>query len=220
MLKETSEVDMKIAIIGASGRQGSLLVKEALKRDADVTAIVRDAAKINFASAHVLQKDIFDLTTADIAPFDVVISAFGTWNDMSLHAKVMGHLCNILKGHENIRFLVVGGAGSLYLGPEHGKRLMDMADFPAEHLPVAEGMSAALDLLRKSEGVNWVYLSPAAEFVADGPLVGKYRIGGEEFMTDADGRSRISYADYAVAMIDEAERGGHTKERLSVIGLT
>lgn len=211
---------MKIAIIGASGRQGSLLVKEALKRGADVTAIMRDATKSSFPGAHVLQKDIFDLTTADIAPFDVVISAFGTWGDMSLHVKVMKHLCDILKGHENIRFLVVGGAGSLYLGPEHGKRLMDAADFPAEFLPVAKGMSDALDLLRKSEGVNWVYLSPAAEFVADGSLTGKYQIGGEEFMTDSDGRSRISYADYAVAMIDEAEKGRHAKERISVLGLT
>lgn len=209
---------MKIAIIGASGRQGSLLVKEALKRGEDVTAIVRDATNINLPGARVLQKDIFDLTTADITSFDVVISAFGTWNDMSLHAKVMKHLCGILKGHENIRFLVVGGAGSLYLGPEHGKRLMDAADFPAEFLPVAEGMSDALDLLRKSEGVNWVYLSPAAEFVADGPMTGKYRIGGEQFMTDAEGGSRISYADYAIAMIDEAQKGGHAKERISVIG--
>lgn len=210
---------MKIAIIGASGRQGSLLVKEALARGADVTAVVRNAATINFPAARVLQKDIFDLTTADITPFDVVISAFGTWSDLSLHAKVMEHLCGILKGHENIRFLVVGGAGSLYLGPEHGTRLMDAADFPAEFMPVAKGMSDALDLLRKSEGVNWVYLSPAAEFVADGPRTGKYRVGGEQFMTDAEGRSRISYADYAIAMIDEAEKGKHAKERISVIGL-
>lgn len=210
---------MKIAVIGASGRQGSLLVKEALTRGADVTAIMRDATRFAIPGVQVMQKDIFALTTADIAPFDVVVSAFGTWNDMSLHAKVMEHLCGILKGQQHIRFLVVGGAGSLYLGPEHGKRLMDAPDFPAEYLPVAEGMSAALDILRKSEGVNWVYLSPAAEFVADGPLTGKYRIGGEEFMTDADGRSRISYADYAVAMIDEAEKGRHAKERISVVGL-
>lgn len=210
---------MKIAIIGASGRQGSLLVKEALKRGQDVTAIVRDAAKVKFPGARVLQKDIFDLTTADITPFDVVISAFGTWSDMSLHAKVMKHLCDILKGHENIRFLVVGGAGSLYLDPAHSKRLMDAPDFPAEYLPVAKGMSDALDLLRKSEGVNWVYLSPAAEFVPDGPATGKYRLGGEEFMTDGKGRSRISYADYATALIDEAEMDRHTKERISVIGL-
>lgn len=211
---------MKIAIIGASGRQGSLLVKEALKRGADVTAIMRDATKIHFPEAHVLQKDIFDLTTADLASFDVVISAFGTWDDMSLHANVMEHLCEILKGQQNTRFLVVGGAGSLYLDPKHDKRLMDATDFPAEYLPAAKGMSDALDILRKSVDVNWVYLSPAAEFVADGPLTGKYQIGGEQFMTDADGRSRISYADYAIAMIDEVEKGGHAKERISVIGLT
>lgn len=96
---------------------------------------------------------------------------------------------------------------------------MDAADFPAAYLPTAQAMSDALELLRKSEGVNWVYLSPAAEFVPDGPLTGTYRIGGEKFMTDADGKSRISYADYAIAMIDEAEKGKHTKERISVIGV-
>lgn len=211
---------MKIAIIGASGRQGSLLVKEAVKRGANVTAIMRDITNSNVPGTDVLQKNIFDLTTADIEHFDVVISAFGTWTDMSMHSKVMEHLCGILIGHEDIRFLVVGGAGSLYLGPEHDKRLMDTADFPAEFMPVAKGMSDALEILRKSEGVNWVYLSPAAEFVVNGPLTGKYKIGGEEFMTDAHGRSRISYADYAAAMIDEAETGMHTKERISVIALT
>lgn len=216
---ETNEVNMKIAIIGASGRQGSLLVKEALKRGADVTAVVRDATRIKVSGAAVLQKDIFDLTTADITPFDVVVSAFGTWEDMSLHVRAMRHLCDILKGHEDIRFLVVGGAGSLYLDADHGRRLMDAPNFPAEYLPVARGMSDALDYLRKSEGVNWVYLSTAAEFVPDGPLTGKYRIGGETFMTDAEGKSRISYADYAMAMIDEAEQGKHAKERISVIGL-
>ena len=210
---------MKIAIIGASGKQGSLLAKEALKRGMDVTAIVRNASAFSLSGAHVLQKDIFALAHADLAPFDVVISAFGTWGDMSLHAKAMQHLCGILKKHENIRFLVVGGAGSLYLDASHSKRLMDAWDFPQEYLPVAKGMADALDILRKSEDVNWVYLSPAAEFVADAPPTGKYRVGGEELMTDDTGKSRISYADYASAMIDEAEKGTSRKQRISVIGL-
>lgn len=211
---------MKIAIIGASGRQGALLVLEALRRGMDVTAIVRDASAISFPEARVLEKDIFDLTTKDIAPFDVLISAFGTWTDMSLHSRVMRHLCGILQGHENVRFLVVGGAGSLYLDPEHTRQLKDAPDFPEKWLPVANAMSDALDILRDSEGVNWVYVSPAAEFVFEGPLTGKYKLGGEEFMTDAGGQSRISYADYAVAMIDEAEQNRHSKERISVIGLS
>lgn len=210
---------MKIAIIGANGKEGKYLTEEASARGHDVTAVVRDAQKIKTAGVKILEKDLFDLTYDDLKNFDVVIDAFGAWTPetMPLHQTSLKHLTAILKGHENIRLLIVGGAGSLYVDPEHKIRLMDTPEFPDAFMPLATAMGKAFDDLKKTEGVNWTYLSPAADFAADGERTGKYKLGGDELMTNSAGVSRISYADYAVAMIDEAENGKFKKQRFSAV---
>ena len=207
---------MKIAVICANGRAGKLIVKEAVNRGLDVTAVVREENQT--AAQKVLQKDLFDLTSDDLKGFDVVIDAFGAWTEDALpqHSTSLKHLCDILSG-TNIRLLVVGGAGSLYVNPEHTAVVSDGADFPPQFLPLAKAQGKALSELRLREDVKWTFISPAGDFRADGARTGKYILGGEELTLNSKGESVISYADYAIAMVDEAANGDHIQTRISVV---
>lgn len=126
-------------------------------------------------------------------------------------------MCDILSG-TNIRLLIVGGAGSLYINPEHTLCVSDGPDFPEIFKPLAAAMAKALVELRQRNDVKWTYLSPAGDFQADGARTGRYILGGEELTLNSKGESMISYADYAIAMIDEAENGKHIRQRFSVVG--
>ena len=205
----------KVAIVCAAGKQGTSLVNEAIARGYDVTGFVRGNDKIANPKAKKVVKDLFDLTRADLEGFDVVIDAFGAWTPetLPLHQTSLKHLCDILSGTK-VRLLVVGGAGSLYVDPAHTVQVKDLESFPAAFKP----LGAALAELRERSDVQWTYLSPAGDFVADGARTGKYLVGGEEYFVNAEGESRISYADYAIAMIDEVENARHIRQRFSVIG--
>ncbi len=207
---------MKIAVVCANGKEGKLIVEEAIARGADVTAVVRGENKS--AATNVIKKDLFELNAGDLEGFDVVIDAFGAWTSETLpqHSTSLKHLCDLVSGKET-RLLVVGGAGSLYVNPEHTARVMDGADFPEMFKPLASHMGKALDELRKRTDVKWTYISPAGDFQADGVKTGRYILGGEELTLNSKGESVISYADYAVAMIDEALNGDHIQQRISVV---
>ncbi len=209
---------MKIAVIGGNGKAGSLIAKEAASRGHDVTVIVR-SDQTPAANIKAVVKDLFDLSYTDVKDYEVIVDAFGAWTPetLPLHQTTLKHLADILSGKPN-RLLVVGGAGSLYVNQEHTKRVMDSPDFPEAFIPLATNMGAALDALRKRDDVNWTYLSPAADFQANGARTGKYTVAGEELTLNAKGQSVISYADYAIAMVDEAENGKHIQKRLSVVG--
>lgn len=211
---------MKIAIIGASGKAGTFLTDEALRRGHTVTAIVRDGKKIKNPKARIVEKDLFALTYDDLKDHDVVVDAFAAWGpDVPKHQTSLRHLSGLLSGHQNIRLLVVGGAGSLYVDPQHTMRVMDAPGFPDAVKPLAQAMGAALEELQKTKDVTWTYLSPSANFVADGPRTGTYKTGGDELLVNSAGNSEISYADYAIAMIDEAERAKHVKKRFTVVSV-
>ena len=207
---------MKIAVVCANGKEGKLIVKEAVARGADVTAVVRGDNKS--AAANVIRKDLFELTASDLEGFEVVIDAFGAWTPETLpqHSTSLKHLCDLMSGRE-ARLLVVGGAGSLYVNQEHTVQVMDGADFPEMFRPLASSMGKALDELRARTDVKWTYISPAGDFQADGIRTGKYILGGEELTLNSRGESVISYADYAVAMVDEALNGNHIQQRISVV---
>lgn len=207
---------MKIAVICANGRAGKLIAKEAVNRGLDVTAVVREENQS--VAEKVLKKDLFDLTAADVKCFDVVVDAFGAWTEDVLpqHSTSLKHLCDILSG-TNIRLLVVGGAGSLYVNPEHTVQVMDTPDFPDMFKPLAAAQGKALEELRTRNDVKWTFISPAGDFRADGERTGKYILGGEELTLNSKGESVISYADYAIAMIDEAIDGNHIQKRISVV---
>ena len=170
------------------------------------------------AAKKVIQKDLFDLNAADLEGFDVVVDAFGAWTPETLpqHSTSLKHLCDLVSGKET-RLLVVGGAGSLYVNPEHTVQVMDGADFPEIFKPLASNMGKALDELRTRTDVKWTYISPAGDFQADGAKTGKYILSSEELTLNSKGESVISYADYAVAMVDEALNGNHVQQRISVV---
>ena len=207
---------MKIAVVCANGKEGKLLVQEAVDRGLDVTAVVRGENRS--AAEKVLNKDLFQLTAEDLKEFDVVTDAFGAWTEDALpqHSTSLKHLCDILSGTKT-RLLVVGGAGSLYVNPEHTACVADGPDFPDVFKPLAAAMAKALSELRKRSDVQWTYISPAADFQAEGEKTGSYILGGEELTVNSRGESIISYADYAAAMIDEALKGNHIQQRISVV---
>lgn len=208
---------MKIAVVAANGKAGQLIVEEAVKRGHDVTAIVRSENKTQ--AQHLLKKDLFDLNKEDLAGYDVVVTAFGAWTSetLPLHSKSIEHFNDLLAG-TNTRFLVVGGAGSLYVDKEKKVRLVDTAEFPAEYKLLASAQADELDLLRTKKDLNWTFVSPAAEFIPDGARTGEYILAGDFFTVNEAGESKISYADYAIAFVDEIESGKHIQERISVLG--
>ena len=207
---------MKVAVICANGKEGKLIVKEALDRGLDVTAVVRGENKS--AAEKVIAKDLFDLTSEDLKGFDAVVDACGAWTPETLDAipNAVKKLCELLKGTDT-RLLIVGGAGSLYVNKEHTLTVADGKDFPDAFKPLAAVHQTALNYLRGVKDVKWTYISPAADFQADGEKTGKYILAGEDFTLNAKGESVISYADYAIAMVDEIEKGNHIGQRISVV---
>lgn len=207
---------MKVAVICANGKAGRLITKEAVDRGLDVTAVVRGNNQT--PAKNVLKKDLFDLTADDLKGYDAVIDAFGAWTPDLLpqHSTSLKHLCDILSGTDT-RLLVVGGAGSLYVNPEHTIQVMDGSDFPDMFKPLAAAQGKALEELRKRNDVKWTFISPAGDFQAEGERTGKYILGGEELVLNSKGESVISYADYAIAMVDEAINGNNICKRISVV---
>lgn len=207
---------MKIAVVCANGKAGRLITEEAVNRGFEVTAVVR--RENQSAAQKVLTKDLFDLAAADLEGFNVVVDAFGAWTEDKLiqHRTSLKHLCDILSGTDT-RLLVVGGAGSLYVNSEHTVQVMDGPDFPELFKPLAAAQGKALEELRARNDVKWTFISPAGDFRADGERMGRYILGGEELTLNSKGESVISYADYAIAVIDEAVNGNHIQKRISVV---
>ncbi len=207
---------MKIAVVAANGRVAQKVIAEALDRGFDVTAFARSENKT--AVSKFVKKDLFDLTAEDLKGFDAVVDAFGAWTEEMLpqHSASLKHLCDILSGTDT-RLLIVGGAGSLYVNREHTACVADAPDFPDIFKPLATAMAKALSELRERKDVKWTYISPAGDFQADGERSGKYILGGEELTLNSRNESIISYADYAVAMVDEIEKGNHVQQRISVV---
>lgn len=208
---------MKIAIIGATGKAGKLIMEEALKRGLDVTAIVRNKSKLSNSSVKVIEKDLFDLKKDDLKDFDTVVSAFGAWEEKELpkHAEVMNHLCDIL-ADTNIRLMVVGGAASLFVN--HSMMLIDSPDFPKDWINLAKNSNKAFEILKATKNVLWTYISPSADFQADGKKTGEYRIGDkDELCFNSKGESMISYADYAIGFVDEIENKKFLNKRITLV---
>jgi len=207
---------MKIAIIGAAGKAGSRILKEAVDRGHEVTAIVRHAAKLEQAPAAVLEKDVFALTSEDLNRFDVVVNAFGAAPGQEhLHVEAGNVLIEALKDAPNTRLFVVGGAGSLFVDEAQTTRVFDTPDFPKEYLATAQNQGKNLDILQKTDSIKWTFLSPSA-FFALGKRTGSYTKGKNNLLVNAAGQSYVSYEDYAVAVVDEIENPQHINERFTV----
>ncbi|MFB9760860.1 NAD(P)-dependent oxidoreductase [Ectobacillus funiculus] len=210
---------MKIGIIGASGKAGSLILKEAVSRGHEVTAIVRDAAKVKIQNVAALEKNIFDLKTEDIKNFDIIVNAFNApFGEEHLHVEAGKVLIEALKDAPQTRLIVVGGAGSLFVDEAKTVRKFDTPDFPEAYLATAKNMGKNLEELQNTSGVQWTYISPAGFFDAEGKRTGIYQKGGDQLIFNSKGQSYISYADYAIAVLDEIENPQHINERFTVVG--
>ena len=201
---------MKIAVIGASGNAGSRLSAELASRGHSVTAIARHPEKIaSGANVTPTRGDVMDQAGLArlLAGHDAAIS--------SVHflASDPAKLIGAAKESKVGRYLVVGGAGSLEVAP--GVRLVTTPGFPVAYKAEAEKGAAFLDLLRAEKELNWTFLSPSALFTA-GERTGKFRLGIDQLLTSADGKSSISFEDFAVALADEIERPAHIRQRFTV----
>lgn len=208
---------MKIAVVAGNGRVAQKVIAEALNRGHEVTVFGRHAENNTLAKDY-RQKDVFELTKVELQGFDVVVDAVGAWALETLYVipKAAIYLADLVKGTDT-RLVVVGGAGSLYTNKEHTSTVELAPSFPDAFKGVSAAHGLALAELRATEGVKWTYISPAADFQADGERSGKYILAGEEFTLNSRNESIISYADYAIALVDEIEKGDHIQQRISVV---
>lgn len=207
---------MKIAVIGSNGKAGSLVVKEALSRGLEVTGFGNGENKSDVKKY--ISKNVLSLTKEDLNIFDVVVDAVGGWTEETIPniTNVMNHLADVLKG-TNTRLIVVGGAGSLFVNEEKTITVDMGPDFPDSWKPLSNAHGKGLNTLRNSKDLNWTYISPACNFNYDGIRTGEYQLGGENLILNSKGESDISYADYAIALIDVALSNKYNKERISVV---
>jgi putative NADH-flavin reductase len=231
---------MHIGVIGATGGIGSRVVTEALDRGHQVTAFSRDASKIEESRENVIWKNIDVLDVGSVAAalpgLDVLISGFQPGNaakdiadtvarsiaDPSVYATAARTLLKALESHPRTRLIVIGGAGSLEIEPGLVRadsddllhEALDAIGLPREYAAAVRGHRDALNVLRTSNRL-WTYLSPA-EDIAPGERTARFRIGTDQPVLDADGRSRISMEDAAVALVDEAELPRFVQRRFTV----
>jgi uncharacterized protein len=210
---------MKIGIIGASGKVGRLVLKEAIERGQhEVTAIVRDQSKLENPSVAVIGKNILELTQNDVKQFDVVVNAFGApLGEEQAHVDAGHALIEAAKGTDT-RIIVVGGAGSLYVDESKTVELIDTPEFPDFVKPTAKGQARNLQELKGTTDLTWTFISPSAVFDAEGKRTGSYQSGKDHLLVNSKGESYISYADYAIAVVDEIENPKHLNERFTVVG--
>ncbi|MBN3524204.1 NAD(P)-dependent oxidoreductase [Paenibacillus apiarius] len=209
---------MKIGVVGASGKAGNLIVQEAVNRGHEVTAIVRDASKMKDSNVSVIEKDVFALTSDDVKGFDVVVNAFGAPQGQEhLHVDAGRALIKALQGAPDTRLIVVGGAGSLFVDEAKTTRLIDTSEFPQEYAATASNQGKNLQDLQQSSGIKWTFISPSAFFDPAGKRTGSYQKGKDNLMVNAKGNSYISYADYAIAVLDEIEQPQHINERFTLV---
>ena len=212
----------KITLLGASGFVGSAILKEALDRGHYVTAVVRHPEKITIIHKNLIVKR-GDVSFKDIVAemskgADAVISAYNPgWQNPNIAAETSIVYRTILEGvrkSEVKRFLVVGGAGSLFISP--GKRLMDTGVMPEFILPAVRALAEFyLVDLKAEKSIDWVFFCPAG-MIESGLRTGMFRLGKDDLIVNKTGESKISVQDYAVAMIDELEKPVHHRERFTI----
>lgn len=231
---------MQIGVIGATGTIGSQIVSEALSRGHHVIAFSRDASAIREGRENITWKSL-DVTDAEgiaavLPGLDVLISGFGPGNtardpadavaraiaDPKVYVRAASALLAALDRHPRVRLIIIGGAASLEVRPglvftDSGELLdqaLDQFGLPRQYAAAMRGHSDALNVFRTSNRL-WTYLSPAIDIVP-GERTGRFRIGGDQPVMDADGRSRISAKDAAVAVIDEAELPRFVQRRFTI----
>lgn len=197
---------LKIALFGATGMIGSRIAAEALARGHDVTALVRQPRAIEGApTLTILAGDVFDTAASveKVRGFDVIASAYGpAREDAAKVIEATQALIALARAAGVKRLVAVGGAGSLEVAP--GKQLVDTEGFPAAYKAVALAHREALSFYRTVTDIDWTFFAPAA-LIAPGAKTGQFRTGADTLIVDANGESKISAEDYAIAFVGEIE---------------
>jgi putative NADH-flavin reductase len=207
---------MNVSLYGATGNAGARILEELLTRGHQVTAIVRDPAKLRLRPGLTIRKgDLSDIAQVaeSLRGTPAVISAYGP--GLNSPGDLVGATQRLVTGLQQAgvkRLLMVGGAGSLEVAP--GVQLMDSGYLPEEWKPIARAHREALEILRASD-LDWTSLCPAAYF-EPGQRTGVFRLGKDNLVANEKGESRISMEDYAIAMVDELENHAHPRQRFSV----
>lgn len=212
---------MKVLLFGASGHIGRAIAQELLSREHSVTGVTRRGAvdgpeHERFTAVAGDATDpatVAALAVGHDAVASAVGPAIGRENDRDIIVGTARALIEGLRRAGVARLVTIGGAGSLEVAP--GKRVLDDPKFPAMWRANAEAQSEALTLYREVEDLDWTYVSPAAN-IGEGERTGAFRVGGDRLLTDERGKSGISYADYAVAFVDELERAAAVRRRMTV----
>jgi uncharacterized protein len=210
-----------IAIFGGTGYAGGAIREEALRRGYTVISVSRerghlldqDGLIVHLGNVH--DPALVDQVTAEADAVVVAIRA-GASEGVRL-VDAMGSLTAAAAAHRS-RLGIVGGAGTLRV-TEDGPRVVDLPDFPDAYKGEALGQADVLTALRETPpDVDWFYVSPAADYGPGDPgeATGRYRVGGDLLLADAEGRSYISRADYATAFVDEIEHPRHQRTRFTV----
>jgi putative NADH-flavin reductase len=201
---------MRVALIGATGNAGSRILVELAQRGHRITAVVRRPEKVPGLEG-VTAKECDANRVDDLVPLltgqDVAISSLHF-----LHSQA-DKLVDAVRRARVPRYVIVGGAGSLE--NSKGVKLIDAGGVPEPYMAESRAGGTFLDLLRRTTDLDWTFLSPSAEFVA-GERTGIFRLGTDTLLSDANGRSWISYEDYAVALVDEVEQPRHSRRRFTV----
>jgi uncharacterized protein len=207
---------MRVVLYGATGKAGSIILKELVDRGHSVTAVARTPEKVQkFKNVSVVQSDLSD--PAKVAKIvkgaDAVVSAYGPPPDKTTEIiAATDCLVQGIKQAGGPRLVVVGGAGSLFVAP--GVTVRESGHLPKELIPIVDAHIQVLKNLKQSS-VNWTYFSPAG-FFEPGERTGKFRLGKDDLIADTQGNSRISFEDYAIALIDELENPQHQRERFTI----
>lgn len=212
----------KVVLIGATGFVGSAILHELVARGHEVTAIVRNPERIEqHANVTGVRGDVANVdAVAGIAKGkDAIISAYNPgWSNPDIAKLIRENYPKILKAARESgvkRLLIVGGAGTLFCAP--GLRVVDSGVIPDEIMGGVRPLGDFyLNTLTKEDAVDWVFFSPAGTFDTEGKRTGKFRLGKDDLIVDAEGNSHISVQDYAMAMVDELERAQHHHERFTI----
>ena len=210
---------MKIGVIAATGQEGRLIVKEALRRGHEVTAIVRNAEKAKNLGIPVIEKDIFNLRKEDLAGFDAVVSAFGVsvGSGLEFQYQTVGFtLSHLFEQLPDVRILFVGGAASLFTDETMTTRIIESGAIPEAWSAVPYNAWQSFMALQKSS-CKWTYFSPALTFDRNGARTGSYKLGTDYVIKNDTDESYISYEDYAIAMVDEIEQGRFIRKRFTAV---
>jgi uncharacterized protein len=213
---QDKEVKLKVVLYGATGKAGSVILNELVDRGHTVVAAARTPEKVQkLKNVSTVQDDLSD--PAKIASIvkgvDVVVSAYGPPPDDT--SQIIGATDRLVKGVEQAggpRLIVVGGAGSLFVAP--GVTVRESGHVPKEWIPIADAHIQVLKNLKQSS-IDWTYFSPAG-FFEPGQRTGKFRLGKDDLIVDAQGNSRISFQDYAIALVDELENPQHRRDRFTI----